>query len=503
MPEEKYRYRWVICGLLCLLVLTISRMTHRIIDLDLWHQLALGREIVRLFYVPVADSFAYVPTIPVVHHEWGAGLIAYLLLRVAGFPAIMLLNLALASATLMIAIIGTGARRAHPAIVAIGGIIALPLIARGFPPLRAQAYSFLLFIALLAALEAHSRGSRKWMLLWLAVFPLWVNTHSSFVLSFAVVGLYWLASAYERRTGLTAGFLPLFLTAMAALVLLNPYGPAFYVRTWQGVAMHREMIPEWSSIWSAPGFSDVAPSLFLTIAGFIYVLKNRRADLHGAAILLLFAVLACWHIKLLPYYGFAWLFYVPRWIADTPFSRNAAAIAGEHPKTAAVIWSSIALVAALASVLLGFWRGRIPDRPEAYAPYYPVGAVDFLKNRGFRGNLMTPFEHGAYVSWRLHPDVRVSMDSRYEAAYTADIFLQNYRAYNFGEWEGFALKYGAEAILTPENSPLASRLARSAWAQVYRDPSFSIYARPGEVLAQAPAGSSRAFSRSTSFQSVR
>ena len=55
----------------------ISRLN--IVDLDLFHEMALIREAFRLGYLPRADTFAYVPTVnPVVHHEWGTGLILYL-----------------------------------------------------------------------------------------------------------------------------------------------------------------------------------------------------------------------------------------------------------------------------------------------------------------------------------------------------------------------------------------------------------------------------------------
>ena len=64
----------------------ISRLN--IVDLDLFHEMALIREAFRLGFLPRADTFSYIPTIsPVVHHEWGTGLILYLVTVQLGLGA--------------------------------------------------------------------------------------------------------------------------------------------------------------------------------------------------------------------------------------------------------------------------------------------------------------------------------------------------------------------------------------------------------------------------------
>ena len=482
-PRATRERRWVTGGLVCLLILAICRMTQRIVDPDLWHELALAREIVRLHYVPTIDSFSYLPTIPVVDHEWGAGMLAYLAFRLAGFPAIMVLNLALACGALLLAVIRPTGHRTHPGLLAICGLVALPLIARGFPPVRAQAYSFLFFVALLSAVEAGKEASRKWLLWWLPVFVLWLNIHASFVLAFAVVGLSLAVAVFGGRAAGGLRFHLLLLTAMTALISVNPYGPVFYARVLHGVAMQRNLIGEWGPVWSTAILPSVFLVLPLSVVGLLYAFRCRRFDTHSVTVLVVIGTAACLHAKLLPYYAFAWLFYCPKWIEGTSFSREVTAIIAENSRTAALLWCGITVAAVLGSLWLGFWRAEIPERPRGDAPYYPVGAVEFLRDNGFKGNLMTPFNQGAYVSWRLYPNVRVSMDSRYETAFPESSVLQNLRAYSGDDWEPFASRYGADAILSPRNSAIESRLARSQWAPVYCDQSFSIFARPGGTLA--------------------
>ena len=71
--------------LAALAAFVVSRTAGGVIDLDLFHEMALAREALNLGYVPWTDSFAYTPTVPiVVHHEWGLGIIALFLSKLSG-----------------------------------------------------------------------------------------------------------------------------------------------------------------------------------------------------------------------------------------------------------------------------------------------------------------------------------------------------------------------------------------------------------------------------------
>ncbi len=54
-------------------------------NLDVWHEMALARESLKLGYVPTADLYSYSPTVtPVVDHEWLAGVVALAAFSAAG-----------------------------------------------------------------------------------------------------------------------------------------------------------------------------------------------------------------------------------------------------------------------------------------------------------------------------------------------------------------------------------------------------------------------------------
>ena len=61
--------------------------------------------------------------------------------------------------------------------------------------------------------------------------------------------------------------------------------------------------------------------------------------------------------------------------------------------------------------------------------------VDILALAGAKGNAATPFAWGSYVSWRLYPNVKISMDGRYEAAFPESTFKLNNAFYDRqGDW---------------------------------------------------------------------
>src|SRR5687768_9776553 len=78
-----------------LALLFISRISWNVADLDIWHEMALIRESILLGKIPSVDHFAYTPTLPaVVHHEWGAGVLAYAAATLFGAPGILILKYA-------------------------------------------------------------------------------------------------------------------------------------------------------------------------------------------------------------------------------------------------------------------------------------------------------------------------------------------------------------------------------------------------------------------------
>ena len=78
-------------GILILLMLLLWHKGP--LDHDMFHEMALAREIFRLGRVPTEDFFAYTRTAEmVVHHEWGSGIVFYAVATLSGIHGILALK---------------------------------------------------------------------------------------------------------------------------------------------------------------------------------------------------------------------------------------------------------------------------------------------------------------------------------------------------------------------------------------------------------------------------
>lgn len=101
---------------------------------------------------------------------------------------------------------------------------------------------------------------------------------------------------------------------------------------------------------------------------------------------------------------------------------------------------------------------------------------------------MVPFDAGAYVSWNLYPNVKVSMDSRFEVAYSIKSVTDNINFYSANEgWQDTLARYSTDAILVPrwskveiilrQNTTQKSPDSSTIWIPVYIDDGYSLYMR--------------------------
>jgi hypothetical protein len=450
----------------------VSRLAAPIADLDMWHEIALIRESVRAGHLLTEDIFAYTPTIrPVVDHEWGAGALLYLVAP-GGGPAVVALKYLLAFLTALAILKCAALRHTGFEQMTVLAPLAIPLLGLGYATLRAHAYSFLFFAALLYLLELDTAGKRRWILVWLLIFVLWVNIHGGWVMGMIALGLHWFEQAVRRRPH--AHVLGAMVLSLAA-VSVNPYGFAYYRQIWTALSMSRAAIPEWAPIWRDAPWYAVLFWVTLALAGYAVAQRGWRSA-PGA---LTVAAMACGtilHQRIVPFYAVAWIAYVPSYMSVTPLGQGIRAVFRKR-QAATIVCLVLAMFFAATSVLIGFWRLVVPNDP------FPVGSVRYLSDQQFHGNVMTAFEHGSYVTWRLYPAVKVSVDSRYETAFLPSLVEESLRFYRAEpDWRQTLARYPTDLVLTLRQAPVASQLPGAGWKRVYVDKKFEIFARPDLAL---------------------
>ena len=296
-----------------LAVMLLSRISINIVDLDLFHQMALIRESVVLGHIPTIDHFSYGPTLPyVVHHEWGSGAIAYFVTTRFGAPGILLLKY-LVAAMLAWLCVATARSRDPDPLPALCWLAPIGVFFTGaaFSPIRGHVYSMIFVACLLYFLESDRRGNRRWIAIWLPFSVLWFNLHGGAFVGVLLLGAHAFEQFLRRSPWL---HLLLVATGMLAAAVVNPYGARYYPYLWQALRMSRPAIGEWRPVWDS--FPSVNGVIFLLTLLLVFYLAARigiRA-MPGIVILCATAAASAFHIRMFPFYGIAWACYVPRFL---------------------------------------------------------------------------------------------------------------------------------------------------------------------------------------------
>lgn len=446
-------------------------IAYNFVDIDIWHQMALIRESFQARHLLRQDPYAYTPTIqPWIDHEWGAGAIAYFGMAWFGPRTILVLKFVAAFGTAAACVFHTRLRGNDFRVVAVCAPLAIFLMYLGsLATVRAQAYSFVLTAVLLCLLEIDRHGTRTWIAPWLVVFPIWVNLHAGFIVGIAIVALHALEQAYR---GAPWRYLLLVLLAMGSEILINPYGFEYFRYLRRAVFMPRPYSPEWSSFLTLG--SPLATAFVLALVIGIYgALKAGWKRAQGLPILVVTAIEGALHRKLIPLLAIAWLCYVPSYLQRTQMLAWWLAFCSRRRRFVSFTCVFFACVCVVAGIRQDPWRLSVPQ------PLYPVGPVVYLQQQKFTGNLLVPFRVGAFVSWKLYPAVKVSLDSRYEVTYSDTVMRQIFDFYDGRPgWQSTLMAYPTDAVLLPKDAPILPVFGSSGWRRVYTDRQFEIYARP-------------------------
>lgn len=457
---------------------------------DIWHQMALCREALRLGHLPVSEIFAYSARLGVsMHHEWGAGAVALLLVSAGGGTALMAWKFILMVPVVLSFWLQASSSRALWPAAAVLACFAAPLVSYSNLPVCAQAYSLAFFSLLVWMLHLDRGGNRIWPLFFLPMFVCWVNLHGGFALALAVLLAHTAEQAFRRRP-----FAHLLAVALCAVgcVAINPYGTAFYSNIVHGLSLQRPIITEWKPFWPVLGLSLRGVLFLFSLGVAAYALwKAGPRRLEGGLMLAFLAVATVRAEKVVPFYAVAWFTVMLGAARFLPPARALRRLLRREPGTCIVALASIAAVCLPFWLAAKPWPLRIPgtEAADRQPIIYPVGPVDYLRAQRFHGNLMTPFEAGAYVSWKLHPAVKVGCDSRYEAAYYpawVERVAKMYRAPFESNWQQILDQYPTHIVLVPRSAKLDEVLASSpAWRRVYIDDTWRLYARPTLPLPPA------------------
>ena len=484
--------RWLLISLACAftaLVARVGEVTH-----DAFHEMALFREFITSGRFPIADVFAYTPTVnPSVHHEWGTGALLYLATVGTGWGLGGLTALKIARM-----------RGVHPYLFCLLAITVFPMLWVGFATIRATLFTLLCVGIQLWMHERDRRGHRLWLLGWWCMLVVWLNLHAGFVVGIGLLGLH----AAERfctqvwhsrslRTAVRSTWHLMLALPLTVLALpINPYGWQYVPYLTKAITMPRPRITEWLPLWHTHDPVFTLLMFCLSLAWIALAVRGQRGrDLLGLLGLSVCALLALKHLRHGSIYSVLWIAYVPAWLTHTSLGHDIVRRIQACPRLSLRLSQAISAALLMWSAAYGFGATSLSGDLSRQSTCYPIEATRYLAEHRFSGNLLTPFHAGAYVSWRLSPKVKVSLDGRYEVAYEPPVFEEHWEFFEGGaEWARLLDKYPHDAILVHQSAKVRPLLkvfrdpgcthlpTRQRWRFAYEDDAYIILTRPAIKL---------------------
>jgi hypothetical protein len=417
---------------------------------DSWLTLLGGREI-------AAHGIPGLDTLTVMSHgrrwidqQWLAQLTTYGIERAVGLRLTLAVFCALVVAPFLLALRFARRGGASPRSVAVFAVVGAPAF---LCAVRAQAFSYLLFVVLLALLVSESRRPTRRVWFALPLLALWANLHGAVLVGAALVCLLGASEVVKRRS-LRGAALVLLAPAM---LFVSPYGLSLlgYYRATAGNPLFAKYILE----WAPPTFPTAAGLPFFVTAAAALVLVARRPrelTLFEGGALALTLVGGLTAERSITWFSYASLLVLPRLLEQswpqarpTVFARRALA---------AVAVAAVALGAILVGTSAVSANARIRET-------WPPAAVLAVRRalEADPGTRVIAAEGSA--DWLLYeiPELRgrVAFDGRWEVYAPAQFrVMRNYLTVSGARWERIASGYDVVVFDPARNKQLAAAYAR-------------------------------------------
>jgi uncharacterized membrane protein len=470
----------------------------RFADPDLWGHVRFGQEVLRQGHLVWRDPYSYSsPGHLWLNHEWLSEVIFGALYNSFGVFGLKSIKLACAALTIVFIAGAEGETGASPWIqfaILISSAVTMNVQMQ----FRPQMFTFAMLSGLiyLLAREVYRGGARLWLAI--PMLAVWANLHGGFILGLATLAIYAVVSGMQdffagRSFANFTRLISITLLATFA-TLATPYG----IGTWRAV-LHalanpftRIVVQDWQNLWRSIGsrwhtepltvmFYEIAIALAAALF-FSFLLTPNLDDLPLVAIAAVMSAAAIVAVRNVPIAVIA---------IAAPLARHLpAALSQRWPflddaRPRRVASRSSQTIFAIFAIFLLVRGDLFSSHLDAGSPY-PVGATDFIKQRGLHGNVLTYFSWGEYLIWHLAPQSKVFVDGRYDTVYPQKVLMEFF-AFNYGQ-QGAAIaleKYPTDYVLIPPDlAPRKLMDASPEWRLLYRDETALLYGRTNSAAAK-------------------
>lgn len=495
-----YSHKAALFSLIFTVSIVLLYLLRPIADPDFFWHLKTGQWILQEQSLPVIDPFSLSP--PAADHlrasfiltsYWFSQVIYAAFYSLGGWWGIALLRVALVG--VMASLFASRCDLRQPAKVSLLLLVAVQIL-EIYPLERPQVFSFVFFAALLVLLERYREQGEEhhktglYAALAAGLMLLWANMHGGFFVGQITLLLFLVLEgakffhptlsplSMQRYRGLGI----IVLAGLAASFLnpnpINSFKVLFNIND-TNTFLFTSNMEYYSSLRVFREYKEYTMLLnwlmMILVAGSILA-SGRRQDIVWPALLTGTAFMGCQHIRYLPFFLVAALFYLGKGRFEGAFGtllKTVIIVAS----VVAVIWFARDESRHLSSVSRDKWG---VDRS------FPVSAADFAVQNNLPGPVYNTYLWGGYLIWRLGPERKIYCDgraldpTRYWEYLSSTIGATSATPY----WKEIFRKNGIQtAILQMQEekggmNPLAASLRRdSDWALVFAQDNAAVFVR--------------------------
>lgn len=364
-----------------------------ILDPDFGWHLREG-ELILQSGIQRTDSFSYtMPSYQYIDHEWLTNVLISVFYKFGGTYFLTLVFAIIATLSLFISI-PTKYNNYSLIPLILSGILMF-----GFFAIRPQVITWF-FLALLLKLILNENLWKKWKYFVPLIFIPWVNLHGGFAVGIIIIFLFFFSQILVKRKFSLKNFLILFFSVL--LTFLNPYGTLIWKEIWMQISDSslRWSIGEW-----LPGlfYFDIAMIVLFCLSSFFVFMYRSKLKTEKILIYIFLLFMAILSIRHIPLWAIAAIpitaevFYI--FALEVKKNKNNLVRLDKVKKILVVIIFVIFLYEASIN---SFFVKNLS---------YPVKAADYLKTQHIKGNILSIYNWGGYLIWKL-PDKKVFVDGR-------------------------------------------------------------------------------------------
>jgi hypothetical protein len=466
-----------------LFLISVAANLPRELFQDSWLVILGGREVVQ-HGLPSHDTLAiWTQGREWVDQQWLAQLAFYGLYALGGIKLALFAHVASAAGAFTLAVVVARRRGASTRSLCWIAVPAYFLLTWGSWNARAQSLALLLFVVVVALLirDAHSPSRRVFFVIPLLV--LWANIHGTALTGAALVALWGVTFAVERRRRPLKEWLPrsaALVIAPFACVFASPYAASLpgYYETMLFNSGFRQFVVEWRP--TAPSIQTAPFYLLAFLTVWLIGRRKERLLPFEQVLLAVTLLMGLQTIRSVIWFTLVALMLVPSAL-DGVLKPNSGAMRFPVLNRALIGVSIVGVVAALAVVAA---------KPSAwFERNYPTGILAAFDRAQTHDPQMRVFANETYGDWLLlrRPELRgrLAFDIRFELASKKNLLRLQEVRWRVEGWRRVVAPYSLFILKKGPESRLAAALLRQPGAHLeYRGNGAIVIYRPADRRAR-------------------